>query len=262
MKSQNRARGRTEPVKGQDKAEQIKLASTSNIDPFAQGRRLRLRLGQKLPLPRDDSDAIYVLVEGMLTLQAQSERAQRFVLAFLAAGDVVAAGHIPPRAGACLVAAAPAEICILSKSALQRSPDPQAMLARELVRASEAQAARMALQVMVIAGLTAEQRVATLLIDLALKARSSGQSRTAITVPFSRGEMADYLALNADTLSRVMSHLRSKGLFQQPRRGRIVLSDWAGLVSLCPVFSALESLAPQGRSWIMDPVLDREDAQA
>jgi CRP/FNR family transcriptional regulator len=247
LKTGNTARGRSVPANAPDRLEPIKLARSSELDLAAVGKRVRLRVGQKLPLPREDADAVYALGQGMISLQAQWEHSERFVLSFLTAGEALGASLVPPRVGACLVAAVPCEVHVFSKATLPKLAEPGASVARDLMRVADVQAARMALHVIMIAGLTAEQRVATLLVDLALRLRLSEPARASIEIPFSRSEMADYLGLNADTLSRVMSHLRAKGLFQQPRRDRILLSNWIGLVGLCPVIGALENLSQQAK---------------
>jgi CRP/FNR family transcriptional regulator len=61
-------------------------------------------------------------------------------------------------------------------------------------------------------------------------------------MPLSRTDMADYLGLNADTLSRTMSRLRASGLISHPERHRAVVRDFAALAALSPAAPSLMAL--------------------
>jgi CRP/FNR family transcriptional regulator, anaerobic regulatory protein len=61
-------------------------------------------------------------------------------------------------------------------------------------------------------------------------------------MPLSRTEIADYLGLNADTLSRTMSRLRSSGVLNHTKRNRAVLRDFRALAALSPAARALIDL--------------------
>lgn len=61
----------------------------------------------------------------------------------------------------------------------------------------------------------------------------------------SRNDIADYLALNADTLSRIMSRLKARGLIAQTGRSRIVVPNWKSLCEESPVAGTLTALQAQ-----------------
>ena len=62
-------------------------------------------------------------------------------------------------------------------------------------------------------------------------------------MPLNRTDMADYLGLNADTLSRTMSRLRASGVISHPERHRVVVRDFAALAALTPAARALMALS-------------------
>ena len=47
--------------------------------------------------------------------------------------------------------------------------------------------------------------------------------------PFNRKDIADYLGLNSDTLSRIMSRLKTAGLIGHSERNRAVVRDFPAL---------------------------------
>jgi len=61
-------------------------------------------------------------------------------------------------------------------------------------------------------------------------------------LPISRTEIAQYLALNADTLSRLMSRFKTDGYISQKSRHQITLRDWRAIANLCPITPALLAL--------------------
>ena len=65
------------------------------------------------------------------------------------------------------------------------------------------------------------------------------KTRTAASGLLLATDVADYLALNADTLSRIMSSLRQRGLLVQSSRGRILVPVWEGLRALTPIAGAI-----------------------
>jgi CRP/FNR family nitrogen fixation transcriptional regulator len=72
------------------------------------------------------------------------------------------------------------------------------------------------------------ERVASLLIDLAARA---GNPRV-LDVPMSRQDMADYLGLTIETVSRTLTQLQADGLIEIPSSRRILLSDRRALADL------------------------------
>ena len=72
------------------------------------------------------------------------------------------------------------------------------------------------------------ERVASLLLDLADRA---GCQRT-LDVPMSRQDMADYLGLTIETVSRTLTQLQADGVIEIPTTRRIVLRDRAALADM------------------------------
>jgi CRP/FNR family transcriptional regulator len=89
-------------------------------------------------------------------------------------------------------------------------PDLEAAL---LDRAShELQAAHN--QMLLLGRKTAVERLASFLADLAARSRRAGGDGRVIMLPMTRAEIADYLGLTTETVSRVTSRLKTRGVIR------------------------------------------------
>lgn len=93
---------------------------------------------------------------------------------------------------------------------LVEQPDLEAAL---LDRAShELQAAHN--QMLLLGRKTAVERLASFLADLAARDRRAGGAGRIIQLPMTRAEIADYLGLTTETVSRVTSRLKTRGVIR------------------------------------------------
>jgi len=72
---------------------------------------------------------------------------------------------------------------------------------------------------------TAEERVAGFLLEMADRASAKNQ----IELPMSRQDIADYLGLTIETVSRTMTHLENTAAIELPSSRRVVLRNRATL---------------------------------
>jgi CRP/FNR family transcriptional regulator len=80
--------------------------------------------------------------------------------------------------------------------------------------------------ILLLARMSAEERVANFLVDLYRRSGADGE----IVLAMSRIDIADYLGLTVETISRAIASLTRKGLIDGRQRGHIVrLMDLAGL---------------------------------
>jgi len=75
---------------------------------------------------------------------------------------------------------------------------------------------------------SAHERVATFLLEMSERV-SAGN---AVELPMSRQDVADYLGLTIETVSRTLSHMESLATIEVPSSRRIVLRNRAALSRL------------------------------
>jgi CRP/FNR family transcriptional regulator, anaerobic regulatory protein len=201
---------------------------------------VRTRRGQTLALARDTGENAFIVRDGVLTLQVTLPGRPRQIVGIYFPGDMLRAHFAPPQAGAALVPASAGEVWRLRAAALDTLAAADSKVRRYLDDAIAGRMTRQALHAVALGQFDCEQRVASLLVELALRTglRAPGGG-IAIEMPLSRTDIADYLGLNPDTLSRIMSRLRASGLVGHAKRSRAVIRDFAALAARCPTAAAL-----------------------
>lgn len=218
-----------------------KLASCAI--PIRTGRR------QRLALTGEEGEPIYLVVAGVVILDAILPADQRQIFACFYPGDVFRASMTPGLSGVNATAiASEGEVWRLRWPAFETLAKQDPEVALLLIKHFSEQASRLVLHITALGSLTGDQRVAYLLADLAARTGTT-MSSGAVTfeMPFSRADMADYLALNPDTVSRIMSRLRTKGLLGRAAKGRLVCHDLAALRLESPLLAMLSGSAADRR---------------
>jgi CRP/FNR family transcriptional regulator len=208
----------------------------------ARATPIRARRHQQLSVGGNSTENIYVVRSGLLVVQASPPDRHRQLLALLYPGDIFRAAFAPPLPATTLVAASAADLWRLPAVTFDEllSTDPD--LGRGLSRQLTDQQARCLMHTAIVGGMSGEERAASFLIELTLRLGTKCATGIAFDIPLSRAEIAEYLALNPDTLSRIMSRLKGRGLLVQTGRSRAVVQDWPGLCAQSPMAEALIKL--------------------
>ena len=209
----------------------------------AHASKIRTRKGQSIGLTLDGHEAAYIVRAGALMLQVVAAATPRQVAAFLLPGDLLRGSAVPPHAEASLISANAAELWRFRWSAMEDFAAADRGLARFLQEVAAARLARYALHTAVLGQFSSEQRVATVLTELAmLTGTPSPAGGIVIDMPFRRNDLADYLGLNPDTLSRIVARLRRDGILGHSARSRALVRDFRALARLTPAARSLAEI--------------------
>jgi len=215
-------------------------------DPLAALRQrattVRARRRQQLGLTTGKTESVYIVRTGLLVLQTTAAGERRQLLALHYPNDIFRAAFAPPLPAVALSAASASEVWRLPASGFETVLTAEPALGLHLNRQLAEQHARTLLHVATVGGLNGEERMASFLIELGLRIGARSANGLSFEMPLSRTDIADYLALNADTLSRIMSRLKTRKLVAQTGRGRALLPDWKGLCALSPISDAIVTL--------------------
>jgi CRP/FNR family transcriptional regulator len=122
-------------------------------------------------------------------------------------------------------AATDAEICVFPRNLLDRmiseTPELQRSLHDQALK--ELDAARE--WMLTLGRRTAEEKVASLLYLIATHAEPQTATSAAFDLPLSRAEIADFLGLTIETVSRQMTRLRKRGIILIENSRHIVVPD-------------------------------------
>jgi len=210
---------------------------------MADAAAVRTRRGQTVALAVDGSEAVYIVRSGALMLHVTLPHGLRQVIALLYPGDVFRSAFAPPDAGAVLSVVRAGEVLRFRWSAFGDLAMSNPEVARYMANAVAKQNARQAIHLATVGRFDCQQRLATFLLELALRTGVRAPcGGLAFEVPLRRSDIADYLGLNADTLSRTMSRLRASGLLSHPERHRALIRNISDLAALSPAARSLMAL--------------------
>ena len=204
--------------------------------------RMDLARRKQIGLRANAPAYLYVLESGCLTVDVVLPDERRQVLLILYPGEMVSQEVVPPLHQACLTAILPSVVSrmYLPEAAAGHVPGDQTL--HDYAVANARLMARSSLHAMMIGRLTGEERLAALLIEMALFMGTQTVGGYTFELPLTRDDMADYLALNPDTLSRMISRLKVRQLISMPSRHRVIIKDFSALAAATPLAEALQLL--------------------
>jgi CRP/FNR family transcriptional regulator len=168
----------------------------------------------------DTAENVYEVVRGMLRLCKLLPDGRRQVTGFLSAGHLFG---LAPEGNHIYTAEAITDVtvCRYPRSAFDRLVEEMPGFARRLVTMT-AQELRTAQEQMLLLGRkSASEKVASFLL-LVAEAQGGGDD---LDVPMSRADIADYLGLTIETVSRTLTRLKHDGLIALPTSARIEICD-------------------------------------
>ena len=198
------------------------LDAASLDDMMAEADQLTLGPRHILFHEGDRAGHVFTLVQGTAKLTRLLPDGREQVLGFRFAGDVVgytAAEHYPFSAQLLT----PADLCRLERRRLDTLLHRYPALERRLLDLCVQELAATQDQLVTVGRRTAEARVAAFLLSLAEAGRRRSQSGAVLDMPMTRSDIADFLGLTLETVSRTLTAFRRRGWVREPAHGRIEL---------------------------------------
>ncbi|HSV28694.1 MAG TPA: helix-turn-helix domain-containing protein [Candidatus Omnitrophota bacterium] len=179
----------------------------------------------------DPADHLYSISSGAVKLYKLLSDGRRQIIGFLFSGDMFGLG-VDGGYAYTAETVTPTQLCRFTHrkldGLLQEVPRLErkmyAMAVKDLVAAQE--------QMLLLGRKTAKEKVATFLLKLSRRAETLGQPVSSIALPMSRADIADYLGLTIETVSRTFTQLKREGVIGLPASGHVVVMDAAGLKDL------------------------------
>ena len=204
----------------------------------AEGDCLHLRPQQRVPVP--PGDKVIVLREGMLAVDAMPAKEKLQVLDFLVAGDVVSVSTVLPTPRVSLRAITSASLVAVESAELSQTLSVHDYWGFLMAQCTN-QMARAHIHQLMTGRLETEPRVASFILALALRSANENRHSTTVALPMSRDDIANYLVINCDTLSRTMMKFCDVGLIERESRHAIRVVDFDALKKKSPLSALLSS---------------------
>lgn len=170
-------------------------------------REIPLKLGQTLYHQGDPVEMLYEVVRGVVRLAHMMPNGQRRVMAFGYPGDIIGFPQDGLHRCICEVIA-PGSVIPHRREALESaSADPE--LRQRLLDAALTEIGVMQDHFLMLGCRSALEKMASFLVALMQRFGASKDGQAIIQLPMCRSDIADYLGLTTETVSRMISLLRA-----------------------------------------------------
>lgn len=179
----------------------------------ALGQKRHLERGQTLQWAGEESLVCANLLSGVLKLSANTPDGREQVVGLLYPADFVGRPWAE-LADFTVTALGDAELCVFPRGPFERVLEDHARMERLLLQRTLAALDEARARMLTLARLSAREKVAGLLIDLADRAqgcRATAFGPVTFDLPLTRGEMAEVLGLTIETVSRQLTKLKTEG---------------------------------------------------
>lgn len=200
-------------------------------DVVAEAEQLTLSARDTLFDEGDRATHIYTLVQGTAKLTRLLPDGREQVLGFRFAGDVLGytGAERYPFSAQLLTSA---QLCRLERRRLDGLLRRYPALERRLLDLCVQELAATQDQLVTVGRRTAEARVAAFLLSLADAGRRRHHVGAVLDMPMTRSDIADFLGLTLETVSRTLTAFRRRGWVREPAHGRVELLRMDRLLEL------------------------------
>jgi CRP/FNR family transcriptional regulator len=197
-----------------------------------QGALLKVQSDHVIFHEGDDADSVYEIVKGMVKLYKLLPDGRRQITGFVSAGDLMGLAH---EDSFIHTSEAVTEVVLfrIPKTRFDRFIDEVPGLARSLLRAAQDELHFAHDQLLLLGRKTAIERISSFLLRMAERFGEELEGPwTTIPVPMRRCDIADYLGLTIETVSRGLSRLKKEGVIKDINGGRTMVVDQDKLLDL------------------------------
>ncbi len=207
------------------------LASSHQMDDLVLGYR-RVKKGEALYRIGDTFTNMYAVRTGSFKKVTLLADGREQVTGFCVAGESLGADGIAANHYASdVIALEDSSVCVMPYDLLELlSREVKAvqhhvfrMMSRQLVRESNA--------MMLLGTMTADERVASFLLDLSHRWQARSYSPSLFLLRMTREETGSFLGLKLETVSRTLSRFRKQGLIEVNGK-EVRILDFAGLIEV------------------------------
>lgn len=203
-----------------DRDELDKLSKMARCESFSGGEAL-FREG-------DPANTVYNITDGAVRLSTLLKNGRRQVIGFLFAGDFIGFSDREafPWTGE---AVRGAKVCRFTRAEIERAKREFPQIEHRLLEMASADLASAQEHITMLGQGSAAEKVSAFLLMLSRKAAQRGGSENPVHLPMTREDIADYLGLAFETVSRCFTRLENEGLIAIESTRVIRIKDFDAL---------------------------------
>ncbi len=188
--------------------------------------------GERLPIHDRKILQVTILATGAVREEVVLHDGRRKIMRFLFAGDGL--DEAPEISGLSFRAAKSGIYYELTEIALQRCRRDEASVEDWKRMQCERRLSAYSKQILLLGRYTAAERIAAFLDDLILRIGRDSADGVDLLLPMGREDIADYLGLKAETVSRQLGRLKHSGVLELMKPGHLLIKDRDRLSALIP----------------------------
>lgn len=201
------------------------------------GRRKVLAEGESLIWEGEDSVLVANVIEGILKLSTGTEDGREQIVGVVYPSDFIGR-PFGATSRHSVTALTEARVCVFSRADFDRFAGEHPKLEHKLLQRTLSELDRTRSWMLLLARKSAEERVATFLLDMSERLVEPGCEASDETpldrfdLPFSRQQVGDILGLTIETVSRQMTRLKRDGVIGLPTRRAVEILDRPALEAM------------------------------
>jgi CRP/FNR family transcriptional regulator len=183
---------------------------------------VQLRPKQALFFEGDPAEYVFNVTQGTIRVVKYLADGRRQITGFLFPGDFLGLAHN----GSYIYGAeaiTSATLCQYREGQLQALIDESPRLARRLLAVTSNELFAAQDQMVLLGRKTAREKIASLLLTLVRRSERRGQPRDVVHMPIARSDLADYMGLTVESVSRTLSQMRKEGLIYYGAKKQVYL---------------------------------------
>jgi len=176
--------------------------------------------GQPLFCEGDEADYLYEILEGVVRTSKLLFDGRRQVLSFGYPGDIVGLSHDQYYHSDC-EAVSDVKLRVHHKNAFSASFKNEPEFGSKLLKFAAAEMNNMQEHFIMLGRKSATEKVASFLTALLDRVGETDGGKTCFNLPMSRSDIADFLGLTIETISRTLTKMREDGVIELPNKNRV-----------------------------------------
>lgn len=182
-------------------------------------RSRALRTGEHLFRAEDPLVSIYAIRSGAIKLYSIMEQANERILGFYLPGEILGLDAIhSERHSGFAVALETSSCCAIPFARLEEICKQIPGLQHQLYKLMSREISHENQLLLTLTNRSAEEKIASFLVNLSGRFRTLGYSATEFRLPMSRKDIGTYLGLSMETVSRVFTRLQREQIIASDRR--------------------------------------------